>query len=228
MLPLSANRSVRRATVAGTVVLVSSLGTAAAVAATDTASPTPSSSSSGQQPARPAPDPGGPGSEAVVTAVGGDSLTVRTATGTTTTYAVSSSTTIHRGPETTLKLSDLRAGDRVRVRPTTEGGSTAADIDQHLAHLDGIVTEVDGDTVTLTDRDGFTRVVNLQDGTTYTSSGSSASRDAVTVGKQLRAEGRVASDKTSLDASRVDVSNPGDRPAGPPPPAGGPGPDGGS
>lgn len=229
---LPAHRSVRLATAAGAVIAIGSVGTAVAVAATSTPSPAPSSSGNAQPPTPPAPGRdgprgdkrghGGPGRADVVTAVGTDSLTVRTLAGTTKTYAVTSATKIHQGPGTTLQLGDLRVGDRVNVRPTTEGGSTAADIDQHLAHLDGIVTAVDGDTVTITDHDGFTRVLNLQDTTSYTSSGTSSTRSAVTVGKQLRAEGRVASDRTSLDASRVDLSIPGQRPVGPPV-AGGPG-----
>jgi endonuclease YncB( thermonuclease family) len=218
LLPLPAHRSVRLTTAAGAVIAIGSLGTAVAVAETGTPTPAPSSSSIASPPAPPAhrgdrPGHGGPGRADVVTAVGNDSLTVRTMTGTTKTYRVTSATKIHRGPATALQLSDLRVGDRVGVRATTDGGSTAADIDQHLAHLDGIVTAVEGDTVTITDRDGFTRVVHLQDGTTYASSGTSAPRSAVTAGKQVRAEGRVASDRTSLDASRVDVSTPGEQPA---------------
>ena len=224
----------RRLRVAVTVGALAATATTGGVAYAATSSPAPSATSPSSSPssgstAAPsesasttAPRPGPRAGDGVVTSVDSDSLTVRDATGTSRTYQVTSSTKIHRGPGETLTLADLSAGDRVKVRTSSDSSddSTAVDIDQHLAHLDGIVSAVSGSTVTITDRDGFRRVIELQDSTTYRSSGEASSRSAVVTGEQVRAQGRVASDGTSLDASSVDVSTPGEEPA---PPAGGPG-----
>lgn len=217
----------RRLRVALTVGVLAA-GTTGGVAYATGGSPTPSASSAAAPSttgSSTAPRPGRGAGRGVVTNVGSNSLTVRNNAGTSRTYQLTSSTTIHRGPEQTIKLSDLRSGDRVNVRTASDSASdnTAVDIDQHLAHLDGIVSDVSGPAVTITDHDGFRRVIHLQDSTTYRSSGASSSRSAVVTSKQVRAQGRVASDGTSLDASSVEVSNPGDEPA---PPAGGHGPRG--
>lgn len=95
-------------------------------------------------------------------------------------------------------------------------GRIARSVEARPAHLDGTVTAVGSDTVTLVDRDGFTRTVLTSGDTVYVEDGETTSRSALTDGEHVRAQGRVASDGTSLQADRVEVGEPT-------PPAGGPG-----
>lgn len=87
---------------------------------------------------------------------------------------------------------------------------------QHAPHIGGTVQSVDGSTVTVTDRDGFTRTIHLASGVTVTKDGASSSVAAITKGEEIHATGSVASDGTTLDATAVSVGKPT-------PPAGGPG-----
>lgn len=90
----------------------------------------------------------------------------------------------------------------------------------HQPHIDGKVTAIDGLRLTVTDPDGFTRHITVSSSATYTKDGAKASRSVVTKGAMVHAEGKVDSDKTTLDASTVDVHTGAFRPPGPP--AGGP------
>ena len=77
-------------------------------------------------------------------------------------------------------------------------------------HLDGTVKSVSGSTVLIKDRDGFTRTIVVSSKTTY----GDGLKAALATGTEIHAEGTVASNGTSLDASTI-----GKRPA---PPVGGP------
>lgn len=80
---------------------------------------------------------------------------------------------------------------------------------KHAPHLDGTVTRAGAGTITITDRDGFTRTIDVT-ATVYTG-GLSATP---ATGTRIHAEGTVDSNGTALDATRV-----GSHPT---PPAGGP------
>jgi hypothetical protein len=143
-----------------------------------------------------------------VTAVGTGSITVTPDSGPATTYRVASTTRVHQGPDQTLTVSSLRVGDRVHVTgqsAAASGTPTAADIYVQLPHLAGTVTAVGPDSVTIRDPEGFTRVISTSGGTVYRSDGAAATRSAVKTGARVRAQGRVAADGTTLDASRVQV-----------------------
>ncbi len=77
-------------------------------------------------------------------------------------------------------------------------------------HLDGAVTSVSGSTVLIKDRDGFTRTIVVSSKTTY----ADGLKAALTSGTEIYAEGTVAANGTSLNATSI-----GKRPT---PPAGGP------
>jgi hypothetical protein len=85
-------------------------------------------------------------------------------------------------------------------------------------HLDGTVTALGSGTITIKDRDGFTRTIRTTTATKYTDGLTAAPK----TGTEIHAEGTVDQDGTSLDATTV-----GTRPT---PPAGGeghgPGPNG--
>lgn len=157
-------------------------------------------------PGRPqGPRGGGPAGDAdgVVTAVSSSTLTVRDEFGHTRTYTVTSSTTVHQGPRTQKSIGDIGPGDRVHVRgeKASNGSLQADDIDRRLAHIDGIVKSVSGSTYTVTDRDGFTRTIEVGSSTQYGDSG----RAALVAGAPVHAEGTVNSDGTTLDATLLEV-----------------------
>jgi len=200
-------------------------GIASAASPTPTPSPTGSTGSptgsTGSPTAPSAPDtpswPGGRGPAdrarnagvgGRVTAVGTGSITVTPDSGSATTYRVASTTRVHQGPDQTLTVSSLRVGDRVHVTgqsAAASGTPTAADIYVQLPHLAGTVTAVGSDSVTIRDFEGFTRVISTSGGTVYRSDGAATTRSAVKTGARVRAQGRVAADGTTLDASRVQV-----------------------
>jgi hypothetical protein len=78
---------------------------------------------------------------------------------------------------------------------------------EHKPHLSGTVKSITDSTIMITDRDGFTRQINI-----------TAKPEGVAVGTRIHAEGAVNKDGVSLDATEVKVAP--DRPAGRP---GGPG-----
>lgn len=73
-------------------------------------------------------------------------------------------------------------------------------------HIDGTVASVQGGRITVTDRDGFTRIIVTTTATTY-SGGLSAD---LAKGVEIHAVGTVDADHTSLDATSI-----GRAPAGP-------------
>jgi len=69
----------------------------------------------------------------------------------------------------------------------------------HSPHLDGAVTAVAGTTVTIKDRDGFTRSIVVSAKTTY----NDGLKAALPVGTQIVAEGTVDANGTALDATTI-------------------------
>lgn len=102
----------------------------------------------------------------------------------------------------------------------TTDGSTAGVVTPpaHTPHLDGEVSSVAAGTILITDHEGFTRTINVTDSTTYNDGVSLP----IEVGESIHAEGSVAADGTSLDATVIATA-----PQPPTPgtggPAGGPG-----
>lgn len=144
----------------------------------------------------------------LVTAVDSDSLTVRTPRGAET-VALTSSTTYYEGA-TKATRSAVEKGDVVHVRLADPQATTkvATVVTVLPAHLAGWVTAVDAGTITITDRDGFSRTIRTSASTTYVRDGATATRSAVTVGSMVRALGEVAPDGTTLQATRVATGTP--------------------
>ncbi len=84
-------------------------------------------------------------------------------------------------------------------RPDSASTTTPA---PHQPHIDGTVTRVSGTTVTVTDRDGFTRTIVTSPNTRY-SDGLTAPLPA---GTKIHADGTVDANGTSLDATAVKVA----------------------
>jgi hypothetical protein len=91
------------------------------------------------------------------------------------------------------------------------------------AHLAGWVTAKDGDVLTITDHDGFTRTIRTSSATTVTKDGANSSLAAITVGSFVRALGDVAGDGTTLNAERIVLGEPQKGPRDPAERKGGPG-----
>jgi hypothetical protein len=150
----------------------------------------------------------------LVTAVTGDSVTLRTGQGTKT-VALTSSTTYANGEATATK-SILKVGSLVFVKLVDPAATkpVAAAVTVLPAHLSGFITRVDGSTVTITDESGFTRTITTAPTTTYEKDGAAATSSILSVGALIRGLGTVDADGTTLDATKVSVGRPAhlDRP----------------
>lgn len=190
----------RLATTAVAVVAVTGLGAVAAMSASAAPSPTASSSTTKTH-------KHWKGESGIVTAVTSDSITIKHVDESRETYKVNDKTKIFLGKSTALTLANIHPDDRVYIRGTKADKTIAAVIHVQMAHLGGIVTGVSGNQVTIIDREGFKRVINLLDSTKVTYNGHDATREAIVVGKHVRAAGKVAADDTSLNAVSVAVTD---------------------
>jgi hypothetical protein len=132
----------------------------------------------------------------------------------TNTYAITSSTTFSEGP-TTVTESALAVGQHVGIQLSTSDASTAANIDIQLPALFGTVSSVSGDTVVITDLEGFSRTIVVDSSTTYSKSGATASLSDIVVSGDIIAEGTVDANLTSLDATHVVIGVPSQPGGGP-------------
>lgn len=201
--------------VAATTALGVGLAAGGAGIASATSSQTPSDSTTTTSTSPPS---AGDFAGGVITAVSSDSITVKDMSGTSTTYTITSTTTFSEG-RTTVSESALAVGQRVGIQLSSSDSTTATSIDVQLPMLVGTVSAVDGDTVTITDQQGFSRTIVVDSSTTYTKSGSSATLADVTVGEVIAAQGTVDTNLTSLDATSVSIGLPTTPDGG----AGGPG-----
>jgi hypothetical protein len=81
----------------------------------------------------------------------------------------------------------------------------------HQPHLDGTVTSISGSTVLIKDREGFTRTIIESSTTTY----QDGLKAGLAVGAKIHAEGTVASNGTSLNATVIGADKgPAGGPAG--------------
>jgi len=154
----------------------------------------------------------------VVTAVTDTSITVKHLDGTSTTYTITTSTALYEGP-TTIAASSLAVGQHVEIDLSSADSTLAQSINVQVPVLFGTVTAVEGNTITISDLDGFSRSIVVDSSTTYTKSGASATLADISVGALISAEGTVDANLTSLDATSVSMGQPTS-------PAGGQGPGG--
>lgn len=167
----------------------------------------------------------------VVTAVTDTSISVKHLDGTSTTYPITSTTSLYEGP-TSIAASSLAVGQHVEIELSSANSTQAQSINVQVPVLFGTVTAVQGDTITISDLDGFSRTIAVDSSTTYTKSGAAAALADISVGTLISAEGTVDANLTSLDATSVSTGPPtspagGQGPGGPgfgPPGGNGPGP----
>lgn len=143
----------------------------------------------------------GPGG--LVTKVNATSLTVSTVRGSKT-VQLNGSTTFYEGKQQ-VSASAIDVGEVVHIRLTDPQASSpvAAVVRVVPAHVGGWVTAIEGSTITLVDRAGFTRIVSTGSTTAFTKDGASSSLAALTVGDFVHAAGSVDGDGTTLTATQV-------------------------
>ena len=172
------------------------------------------------------------GAGGTVTAVAGDSITVKGPDGQSRTALTDGSTRYLRDGRT-VPRSALAVGERVLVRPRrpatgapSPGGqpgaapttATADVVDIVDPHLGGTVVSTDGaaGTITVTDPQGFTRTIHVTGATAYTRGTAAAAFGDVTAGEHVEAFGSIdGQDRASLDATEVRILQPGAAPEAP-------------
>jgi len=141
----------------------------------------------------------------IVTAVTSTSITVSDPSGTTSTFAIDSSTTVSKDRAAST-LAALAVGDEVRVIPSAPGSTTARNIDIEQPSAMGRVSAISGDTITLSGPNGTSQTVIVSSATTYAKAGASATLADVTVGSSVFAQGTFApGSTTTLDATTVGI-----------------------
>ncbi len=97
-------------------------------------------------------------------------------------------------------------GERVNIGVSSSDPSTATSVNIELAQLIGTVQSTPvGNTILITDPQGFTRTILVGTGTTY-QGGTLAS---ITTGTKIFAQGTVDTNGTTLDAVNIDIGTTG-------------------
>jgi hypothetical protein len=143
----------------------------------------------------------------VVTAVTSSSVTIESHGGTSTTFTYTTTTPISAigHDKITLTSADLVVNEHAGVEFSSSAATAATGIWVELAHISGVVTAVSGDNITISDHQGFTRLILVGGTTTYNNAGAAGSLTDVIVGAHIRAEGLVDANGTTLDALNVDI-----------------------
>lgn len=157
--------------------------------------------------------PGGAGGHVTISAINGQTLTLKTDDSWTRQVTVGPTTTYRRAGQA-ITVGDLHPGDAVHVRQQiqADGSVSIVGVDVALPKLDGQVTAVSGTSLTLQRPDGSTKTAALTGSTTYVKFGQPAKASDVTTGDRVHAEGALdsAGNFTALvvriDAPKVDGS----------------------
>ena len=131
-----------------------------------------------------------------ITSISGTRLTLATADGWTRTIDAVGATVQKSGQ--TVDLSTLKTGDSFVFDQARQADGTykITAIRGVLPRVDGTVKSASDSSVTLTQRDGTQKVVQLTGSTTYKVAGAASSKASLTVGAEVDAEGTTAADGT--------------------------------
>ena len=144
------------------------------------------------------------GAVGTLIAVSATSIEVADPTGATTTYAITPATRVRVGPAP-VSTTALATGQLVRVETVPATPTVVSAILLEPAHMEGVVTAVNGGVITLGDPQGFERTVLVNAATTYREASGAVTLDHVRVGSSIVATGVVNGDHTALDAVAIDV-----------------------
>jgi hypothetical protein len=138
-----------------------------------------------------------------ISAINGSNLSLETADGWTRTISVGDSTTLTKAGET-ITLADLAVGDQIGFSQErqTDGSYTITAIKVVLPTVGGEVTAIDGNTITVTGRDGTTGTIHVDGDTTYQVNREAGALSDISVGSFVVAQGTLRADG-SLDADAV-------------------------
>lgn len=147
---------------------------------------------------------GGGFRDITIASISGSNLSLKTADGWTRTITPTSATTITKGGAT-ITVGDLAVGDQVVFGQAkqADGSYAVTAIRVILPSVGGQVTAIDGNTLTVTQRDGTTATIHVDSATTYQVEGVTApTLSDIKVGAFVMAEGTLRTDG-SLDAAVV-------------------------
>ncbi|HEY5265710.1 MAG TPA: DUF5666 domain-containing protein [Acidimicrobiales bacterium] len=148
------------------------------------------------------------GNGGYVTAVTSTSVTVLQWDGTSATYTLTPTTTYTEG-KTPSTSASLVVGDRVKVGTASSAPATATSVNIELAQLFGTVKSISGNTITISDPQGFSRTIVVSSATAYTNAGAAGTLANVVVGSKIAAQGTIDANLTSLDALSVAIGTAG-------------------
>ena len=144
-----------------------------------------------------------------VTSVSGSTINATAVNGRAVTVTVSA-TTAYTEAGATASLSDVQSGTVIRVRGTRNSQTSiqARAVVIVLPRMAGVVTKIDGSTLTVEGRDALPHTVTVTSGTRYVRGGqTTASLSDVAVGSEIVVEGKLNSDR-SLSAVRIGIRLP--------------------
>ncbi|HVB51734.1 MAG TPA: DUF5666 domain-containing protein [Acidimicrobiales bacterium] len=148
------------------------------------------------------------GSGGYVTAVTATSVTIQKWDGTTSTFTLTPTTT-YTEEESASTLASLVVGDRADITASPSAPTIATSVNIELAQLFGTVTAVNGNSITISDPQGFSRTIVVSSATTYSNDGAAGTLADVVVGSKIAAQGTIDANLTSLDALSVAVGTAG-------------------
>jgi Domain of unknown function (DUF5666) len=144
-----------------------------------------------------------------VTAISGDTITATGHNNQTVTILVSSTTTYSEAGATAA-LSDIHVGSTIAVKRAASSTSTttitATSVTIVLPSSGGVVSAVNGNTITVTGRDSAAHTIVVSSTTRYQKAGQTASLADITTGTSIRAEGTLSG--TTLNAQLVTIDVP--------------------
>ena len=148
---------------------------------------------------------GGPGG--TISAISGNTITIKHGDNITTTVTVNDST-VYTEAGKKISLSDLAVGERVNVRTTkaSDGTVTVAAIDVVLDHAGGTISAVDANGLTLTGPNNTTVKVTFGSSVTVQDAGKTVSASNLATGERVEVAGQKNSDG-SITAQVINVQH---------------------
>ncbi len=128
-----------------------------------------------------------------ITAINGNSLSLKTSDGWTRTIDATGATITKAGQ--TISLSSLKVGDEITFREArqNDGSYKITTIEVVVPTVTGTVSSVAASSVTITLAGGSTQTLATTSSTTYTQGGATAQRSALVAGVRIQAQGTVDS-----------------------------------
>ena len=157
----------------------------------------------------------GPGKGPItITSISGSNLSLKTEDGWTRTITITSASVITKGGQT-IAAGDLKVGDVIRFAQTRNADGTYSIDAIRVAtpRTGGEVTAITGDSITVKQKGGTTRVITVTGSTVYTVESTAGSNDGaetgskadVGVGTEIEAEGTVTGDTFTATAIHVEL-----------------------